>query len=223
MIVFYFCKKTNVDGSQPSVGNSIAFSSVVILYINCFGLKPISTAWLFVALKSRDSIKNCLIQFTVIFQEKKNITVSATLTVREAVDSIYSGFSTEIEVVEGCGRNSGSKQTWRTANFLLLFASTPLINKPGVTDTSNDFYPTPLSRLVERFYEQMELTCVTWRWICWQTGLVMIQHKPRGEILRNRWWVGGFYFLKSQWHPVFGVSVFMCCVTSNNPICVSGC
>lgn len=69
--ICFFGKKANVDGSQPSVGNSIAFSSVVILSINCFGLKPISAAWLFVALKSRDSRKTCLIQFTVIFHEKK--------------------------------------------------------------------------------------------------------------------------------------------------------
>lgn len=97
--ICFFGKKANVDGSQPSVGNSIAFSSVVILSINCFGLKPISAAWLFVALKSRDSRKTCHIQFTVIFHEKKN-TVKATLTVGEAVDQIYSGFSTQIEAAE---------------------------------------------------------------------------------------------------------------------------
>ena len=55
VLKYISARKSTVDGSQPSLWNSIAFNSVAIFSVNCFGLEPISAAEFLEALKAKTS------------------------------------------------------------------------------------------------------------------------------------------------------------------------
>lgn len=54
VLKYIFVRNSTVDGSRPSLWNYIAFNSVAIFSVNCFGLEPISAAEFFEALKSTE-------------------------------------------------------------------------------------------------------------------------------------------------------------------------